>query len=84
MVEALLLLLAAAQGGKVTAVEPPAEPLVCRYETFISRLIARRKLCLTDTEWQARASENSEASRRSLFELMGNTACGDGGICTSD
>lgn len=79
-ITALFLLSARAETG----IEPPAGALICRYETFVSRLVTRRKLCLTEAEWQKRAAENSEASRRSLFELMGNTACINGGICTDD
>ena len=80
---AVLLMLAAAQWSELAApAEPPREPLVCRYESVVSRLIARRKLCLPTSEWDKRSRENDEAARRSLYELMGNTACIDGGLCT--
>lgn len=62
--------------------EPPKGPLVCRYETVVSRLVSRRKLCLTEAEWEKRDHDKSEASRKSLYELMGNTACAEGGLCT--
>ena len=79
----ILLMLAAAQWSESAApAEPPKEPLVCRYESVVSRLMTRRKLCLPASDWEKRARENDEAARRSLYELMGNTACIDGGLCT--
>jgi len=77
--QALFLLLASGQGPEVDA----APRLQCRFETPISRLVSRRKLCLTDEQWLERDRIESEASRRSIYELMGNTACVNGGICTS-
>jgi hypothetical protein len=77
---ALLLMLASAEA--LSLPEPPKGPLVCRYETVVSRLVSRRKLCLTEAEWAERDRMNSEASRRSIYELMGNTACMEGGLCT--
>lgn len=83
MIGALLLMLAGAEPIEVAAVPEPARAqLVCRHETFISRLILRRKMCLTEAEWFERDRNEGEASRRSIYELMGNTACQDGGICT--
>lgn len=85
VVGVLFLMLASANGDEVLAVpEAPNGPLVCRYETFVSRLILRRKMCLTQAEWQKRESENSEAARKSVYEVMGNTDCSNGGICTQD
>lgn len=80
MLVAAILLLAAE--GDPAWPEPPSGPLICRYETFVSRVISHRKLCLTEAEWDKRDRQKSEASRRSLYELMGNTACTDGGLCT--
>ncbi len=75
---ALFLFLAA----EPTGLEPPKEPLVCRYETVVSRLLTRRKLCLTPTEWAKRDRAEGEAARRSIYDLMGNTDCLAGGLCT--
>jgi hypothetical protein len=79
--QAVFLLLASGQDFDVPPIAPPR--LVCRYETPISRLVSRRKLCLTEEQWLERDRVESEASRRSIYELMGNTACANGGICTS-
>ncbi len=80
-----VLMLAAPQwSDQATALEPPREILVCRFESVVSRLMARRKLCLPASDWDKRDREHSEAARRSLFEVMGNTACTDGGICTDE
>ncbi len=78
----LLLMLAIPQGGDMSAIEAPTGPLICRYESVVSRLLVRRKLCLTAADWAERDRYASEAARRSLYELMGNTACLDGGLCT--
>lgn len=78
--QALFLLLASGQGSEAPQVAPPR--LVCRYEGPISRLVSRRKLCLTEEQWVERDRIENEASRRSIYELMGNTACVHGGICT--
>jgi hypothetical protein len=78
--QALFLLLAS---GQAVETMPTAAPrLVCRYEGPISRLVSRRKLCLTEEQWSERDRVQNEASRRSIYELMGNTACVHGGICT--
>jgi hypothetical protein len=83
VIEGMLLLLASAPGAAVpTGLEPPREPLVCRYESVVSRMIARRKLCLTPSEWAKRDQAEGEAARRSIYQLMGSTACLDGGLCT--
>lgn len=80
---AVLLMLAAAQWNEsASSAEPLREPLVCRYESVVSRLMSRRKLCLTAAEWAERDRNASEAARRSIYEPMGNTACLDGGLCT--
>lgn len=78
-IAAALLLLAS---EAPTGLEPPKEPLVCRYESVVSRLLTRRKLCLTPTEWAKRDRLEQEAARRSIYDLMGNTDCLAGGLCT--
>jgi hypothetical protein len=82
MLMAALMLVQA--GAAEPPIEPPKEPLVCRYDSFVSRLVTRRKMCLTPTEWEQRARQETEAARRSVYELMGNTACLEGGMCTSE
>jgi hypothetical protein len=79
----LAMLLAGAQGGDSTTIEQPAGPLVCRHESVVSRLLIRRKLCITAAEWAERDRKTNEASRRSIYELMGNTDCLNGGICSA-
>ncbi len=68
--------------GVPTGLEPPKEPLVCRYESVVSRWLTQRKLCLTPTEWARRDRMEKEAARRSIYDLMGNTDCLAGGLCT--
>lgn len=68
--------------GVPTGLEPPKEPLVCSYESVVSRWLTRRKLCLTPTEWARRDRMEQEAARRSIYDLMGNTDCLAGGLCT--
>jgi hypothetical protein len=75
----MLLFLA---GEPAAATEPPKVRLICRDEAGVSALLPRRRLCLTQEEWDQRARREQEASRRSIYELMGNTACLNGGICT--
>lgn len=79
--EAVFLLLASGQANGAAASPPPR--LICRYESTISRVLSRRKLCLTELEWQERDRIEAEAARRSIYELMGHPPCLKGGICTS-
>ena len=65
------------------APQPPAR-LVCRYETPVNPLFYRRKMCLTQAEWDYRDRAGEAASRKRIYEIMGNTACLSGGLCTSD
>lgn len=76
----LLLFLAA--DDRSAAVPEPKVRLICQDE--IGPLLSRRRLCLTQAEWEERARRQDEAARRSIYELMGNTACLKGGLCTSD
>lgn len=85
MIVLVVVMLAGVQAVDSDAVpEPPKERLVCRYDIPINPLFLRRKMCLTPTEWAKRDSQGEEASRKSIYELMGNTACLNGGLCASD
>lgn len=77
------MMLAGAQGSDTAAIEQPKGPLICRPESVVSRLLVRRKLCITADEWAERDRKTNEASRRSIYELMGNTDCLNGGICSA-
>lgn len=85
MLVTVTLLLMSGQGLEAAAApEPPKEPLVCRFERPAGLFGSRRKMCLTPSEWEAWDRRSEEASRKSIYELMGNTACLNGGLCTSD
>lgn len=78
-----ILMLAGAQAIEpVSASQPPAEPLICRYDAPINTFISGRRMCLTAAEWEKRARHNNEAARKMLYDYMGNTNCLDNGICT--
>ncbi len=79
-----LLLFLAVDPVAAPVAEPPRVRLTCREETFPLALFSRRRLCLTEPEWTDRDRRNDEAHRRSVYELMGNTDCLNGGMCTSD
>ena len=83
MVEAVLLLLASGQTVEPFAdLPPPRDRLICRFETPIRSLLHRRKMCLTAAEWEKRDRETAEASRKMVYENMGDTSCLDDGTCT--
>jgi hypothetical protein len=78
----LLLLMAGDPASR--PIEPPQVKLSCREEIWSRLLLSRRRLCLTEPEWADHDRKNDEAHRRSVYELMGNTDCLNGGMCTSD
>lgn len=41
-------------------------PVICRREVPIGSLIASRKICLTKSEWEARATRGNEEARRQV------------------
>ena len=45
-------------------------PVVCKREVPIGSLIASRKICMTKTEWDARATRGNEEARRQADENM--------------
>jgi hypothetical protein len=78
-------LLLAGQAAPVqgTSAEMPKERLICRRETPIGSLIATRKVCLTKSQWESRARDGNEASRKMAYENMGRPSCNfnGGGDC---
>lgn len=79
-----MLLLAAGEPTTLTVADPAKVRLTCREEVLPLALLSRRRLCLTDEQWEERSRRDQEAARRSVYELMGDTSCMNGGICTSD
>jgi hypothetical protein len=79
MIGTILTLLFAA--GEPATAEPAKERLICRRETPIGSLIARRKMCLTATEWEKRQKDGNEASRKLVYDNMGTTNCLNDGSC---
>ena len=61
----------------------PKEKLICRREVPIGSLIASRKVCLTKSEWEARAQNGNEQARKQVYDNMGRPACNfnGGGDC---
>ncbi|GAO38250.1 hypothetical protein SCH01S_10_00600 [Sphingomonas changbaiensis NBRC 104936] len=67
-----MLLLAAADPNAATGAQPePKEKLICRREVPIGSLIASRKICLTKSQWDKRATDGNEAARKMVYENMG-------------
>lgn len=79
MLSMLTLLLLASE--PVAAAEPARERMICRRETPIGSLIARRKMCLSAAEWEKRAKDGNETARKMAYENMGNTNCLNDGSC---
>jgi hypothetical protein len=57
---------AMADTAKPAGSQPGADKdkLICKREVPIGSLIATRKICLTKTEWEARATRGNEEARR--------------------
>jgi len=72
----MALLLAA---GEPAAPQPAKDRLICRRETPIGSLIARRKMCMTAAEWDKLARDGNEEARKMAYENMGR--CFDPGLC---
>lgn len=70
-------------GGQADAqaAEPAKERLICRRETPIGSLIARRKMCMTASEWEKRSRDGNEQSRRLVYDNMGTSNCLNDGTC---
>ena len=71
----LLLLIALAVSAPALAADAKPEagktggndnPVVCRREVPIGSLIASRKICLTKSQWEARAQRGNEEARRQV------------------
>ena len=79
---ALLYLLLAAPPEAATPPDPK-ERLICKREVPIGSLIASRKVCLTKSEWEARAQNGNEQARRQVYDNMGRPSCNfnGGGDC---
>lgn len=45
-------------------------PVICKREVPIGSLIASRKICLTKTEWDARATRGNEEARHQMEDNM--------------
>jgi hypothetical protein len=73
IVTALLLL-----GAQPSAAPDPTEPkekLICKREVPIGSLIASRKICLTKSQWEARAKDGNDQARKLVDDNAGRPAC---------
>ena len=75
-------------GGQAAPVQPETaedkkERMICRRETPIGSLIASRKICMTKSQWESRARDGNEASRKLVYENAGRPSCNfnGGGDC---
>jgi predicted secreted protein len=79
-----LFLFAASQAAdapaSATTPKPAKEKLICERETPIGSLIATRKVCLTQSEWEKRRVDGNDAARRMMMDNMGRPSC-TGGSC---
>lgn len=73
------LLLGAAGPAQAGSAEPAKERLICRRETPIGSLIARRKMCLTKSDWEKRSRDGNEEARKMAYDNMGR--CFDPALC---
>lgn len=76
-----LALLTAEAAPTPAAADPAKERLICKRETPIGSLIARRKMCLTKTEWAKRSADGNEEARNQIYNNMGRPACNDSAAC---
>jgi hypothetical protein len=76
------LLLAAPETSAADAPDPK-DQLVCKREVPIGSLIASRKVCLTKSQWEARAKNGNEEARKQVYDNAGRPACNfnGGGDC---
>lgn len=72
---------AADQSAPAATPQPAKERLICTRETPIGSLIARRKVCLTKSEWEKRRADGNEEARRQLMDNMGRPSCNDPSSC---
>lgn len=77
----LALLLLGAPDSPADKAEPAKERLICKRETPIGSLIARRKVCLTKTEWDKRIADGNEEARNQAYNNMGRPSCNDSASC---
>jgi hypothetical protein len=49
------------------------DPVVCRREVPIGSLIATRKICLTKSQWEERATRGNEEARKQMEEIWRKT-----------
>jgi hypothetical protein len=56
-----------------SAKEPGADKdrLICRREVPVGSLIASRKVCLTKSQWEARARDGNEEARKMVYDNQG-------------
>lgn len=59
--------------SKSTTAQPGADKdrLICRREVPIGSLIASRKVCLTKSQWEARARDGNEEARKMVYDNQG-------------
>lgn len=76
-----ILLLGAADAPADAKAEPAKERLICKRETPVGSLIARRKVCLTKTEWEKRIADGNEEARNQSYNNMGRPACSSTASC---
>lgn len=86
MLQALLLIMFAATASQAagdggTKPEPAKERLVCKRETPIGSLIARRKVCLTKSEWDKRTADGNDEARNQIYNNQGRPACTSSATC---
>jgi len=77
---ATVLLLLGAQPAAPDATEPK-EKLICKREVPIGSLIASRKICLTKSQWEARAKDGNDQARKMVDDNAGRPACTDVNSC---
>ena len=60
----------AANASKPATAQPGADKdrLICHREVPIGSLIASRKVCLTKSEWEARARDGNEEARKLVYD----------------
>ena len=81
MLQTLLLLLLATSAPQEAMPEPAKERLICKRETPIGSLIARRKVCLTKTEWAKRQADGNDEARNQIYNNQGRPACTSAATC---
>lgn len=77
----LALLLLGAPDSPSDKAQPAKERLICKRETPIGSLIARRKVCLTQTEWDKRVADGNEEARNQIYNNMGRPSCNSSASC---